>query len=84
MSDFGEGKFVIGRKDHMCIGCMGKIAKGERHYHYTGVWEGDWQNWRLHTRCEEISRTMDLSDGFVGGFLNDELTEQQKAAGSRA
>jgi hypothetical protein len=53
VSDFGEGKWIIGRKRHRCDGCFGPIPKGETHYNYRGIWQGEWQNWRMHEECFE-------------------------------
>ena len=53
MSDFGESKWVIGRKRHRCEYCFGPIPKGERHIHHGGMYDGEWQNWRMHEECHE-------------------------------
>lgn len=53
MTDFGEGKWTFGRKPHRCAACQGPIPQGEKHYHYRGMYEGDWQNWRLHKECHD-------------------------------
>ena len=57
MSDFGEGKWIVGRKQHRCEYCYGPIPKGERHYNYRGMYSGEWQNWRMHEECESDSST---------------------------
>ena len=51
--DFGDGRWLTGRKQHRCEGCLGPIPKGERHYQFKGMFEGDWQNWRMHEECHE-------------------------------
>lgn len=51
MSDFGEGRHIVARKDHRCQGCLSKIPKGEMHYQFKGAYEGEWQNWRMHEEC---------------------------------
>ena len=51
--DFGEGKWIVGRKRHRCVACQGPIPKGENHYHQTGMWEGEWQDWRAHRECHD-------------------------------
>ncbi len=53
MSDFGEGKWVIGRNRHRCEYCHGPIPKAEEHYRYKGIYDGEWQNWRMHRECED-------------------------------
>ena len=32
--DFGEGRHIVGRKPHHCIGCYGPIPKGETHFQW--------------------------------------------------
>ncbi len=51
MNDFGEGKFVKGSKPYQCEACGAQIPIGEKHWHQTGMWEGDWQDWRAHKEC---------------------------------
>lgn len=53
MANFGEGKLVRGRKRHKCDGCLGPIPLGEEHFNYRGVYDGCWQNWRMHKECFE-------------------------------
>lgn len=51
MSDLSNQKQVVGRKEYQCAGCLAPIPKGEKHWHYTGRWQGDWQDWRMHEEC---------------------------------
>jgi hypothetical protein len=70
MSDFGDGRYVVGRKDHRCVACYSIIPKGEDHYHYQGIYAGDWQNWRMHRECEGAYDKASREDGvyeFVSG-----------------
>ena len=53
MTDFGELKHPVAAKDHRCGWCGQAIAKGEKHAHYVGKWEGEFQNWRMHAECYE-------------------------------
>lgn len=65
MSDFGIHKNPVAAKAHRCEWCGEPIFKGEQHYQYTGVWQGDWQNWRMHTECHDYSTlNNDVDDGF--------------------
>jgi hypothetical protein len=64
MSDFGEMKTVTGIKDYRCEWCGETIPTGERHDHYVGKWEGEFQNWRMHVECYEATLSDDLQDGF--------------------
>lgn len=71
MSDFGGGDSVKARKEHQCIWCLTPIVKDEIHYQFKGLWEGDWQNWRMHSECSEAhSREAD------GGEIHDETHER--------
>jgi hypothetical protein len=65
MSDFGEMKTVTGKKDYRCEWCGETIPTGERHEHYVGKWEGEFQNWRMHVECYGAATLSDdLQDGF--------------------
>lgn len=66
MSDFGEGRTLIGRKDYRCEACYAKIPKGEPHYNYRGTYGGDWQNWRMHSECYEAYE-QDGFEEFISG-----------------
>jgi hypothetical protein len=65
VSDFGLTKMPKGRKDHACAWCGQTIPKGEQHIHFTGVWQGDFQDWRMHDECHNLaSDTGELQEGF--------------------
>lgn len=66
MSDFGDGNWTVGRKPHRCEYCYGPIPQGERHYQFKGIWEGEWQNWRMHKECNE-SYDMNGDGEFIPG-----------------
>ena len=76
MSDFGRSEYPTAAKDHRCEYCYGRIPKGEEHVHFTGVYEGEWQNWRMHRECSD-----DFDSGgefeFVPGAA--EMPERVKA-----
>jgi hypothetical protein len=66
MSDFGEPKKVVGRKDYRCAWCGQKIAKGEKHTHFVGMWDSEWQDWRMHSECDADSlKENEVTDGFI-------------------
>ncbi len=64
MSDFYSSTFPIGRKDYRCEWCGETIPKGEKHMHFVGVWEGEWQNYRMHDECTEQYHIDCSEDGF--------------------
>lgn len=66
MSDFGEGKWVSGTKAHRCVACYSVIPQGESHYHYKGMYGGEWQNWRMHPECYE-AWDKDGCEEFISG-----------------
>lgn len=63
MSDFGKSFRPIGRKGYRCEYCYGPIPQGERHHHYQGVYDGEWQNWRMHDECWDAYQTDARYDG---------------------
>ena len=66
MSDFGEPTYPVARKDHRCEWCGETIPTGEKHLRFSGMWEGAWQNWRMHSDCHDYADESEaLSDGFV-------------------
>lgn len=71
MSDFGGGFSIKAKKEHSCIWCHTPILKGETHYQFKGVWEGDWQNWRMHSECSDAH-----SEETDGGEIHDETHER--------
>jgi hypothetical protein len=48
---FGDGGHPVAKKTHPCIWCNEPIVIGERHFKYVGEWEGEFQNWRMHSDC---------------------------------
>lgn len=65
MSDFGNHTTPKAAKDYRCEWCGEAIPKGEKHQHYVGVWDGEWQNWRMHDECyEDATDNDELQDGF--------------------
>jgi hypothetical protein len=65
MSDFGGCSHPVGRKEYRCEWCGQKIPKGEKHVAYVGMWENEFQNWRMHDECYADAQNSDeMSDGF--------------------
>ena len=80
MSDFYNTTTPTGRKDYRCEWCGQGIPKGEKHVHFVGIWEGEWQNWRMHNECHASASTNDeLSDGF-SPFENERPAHQEQPA----
>lgn len=65
MSDFGNTSHPVASKDHRCQWCGDPILIGERHARYVGKWEGDFQDWRMHTECMDGADDQYLADGFT-------------------
>ena len=66
MSEFGNATFPTARKEYRCEWCGETILKGEKHYKYAGMWEGDFQNWRMHDECEhDAQMNGDMQEGFT-------------------
>ena len=65
MSSFGGESQIKIRKDSRCDWCGETMKKGETVYRWKGMWEGDWQNWKMHNECEIAMRKEDeFSEGF--------------------
>lgn len=68
MSDFGEMVHPIARKQYRCEYCLGPIPIGEKHNQFKGMWQGEWQNWRMHDECyESYNKYCDMDEGFMPG-----------------
>lgn len=67
MNNFGETTRIVGRKEHRCEYCYGPIPKGEEHPQYKGMWQDEWQNWRMHEECYTDYMGNEPSDGFTPG-----------------
>jgi hypothetical protein len=53
MSDFGDGNWIKTRKPHRCEWCGQRIEVGANAYHYKGMYDGEWQDWRMHEECQD-------------------------------
>lgn len=65
MTDFGDTTHPVAAKEHRCEWCGETILKGERHAHYVGKWDGEFQNWRMHGECYEDSEQCEINEGFM-------------------
>ena len=87
--NFGNITYPIARLEHRCEYCYGPIPKGEKHPQFKGMWDGEWQNWRMHQECYDYySRSENYpDDGFTPGdapvperiksLLGNPATEEQ-------
>lgn len=64
MSDFGEGRTVRARKEFTCGWCHDSIKVGEGHFRFTGKWQGEFQDWRMHSDCEDAHQN-ETSEGEI-------------------
>lgn len=46
----------VAKKEYICEWCAEKILKGEKHYKYVGIYDGDFQSIRVHLECEKAMR----------------------------
>ncbi len=68
MSDFGAMRYPTARKPHSCLWCAETIQVKEKHAHFKGKWEDEWQNWRMHQECYDAIKDTDyLMDGVMHG-----------------
>lgn len=61
---FNDVTSVVGRKPHRCEWCGGPIPIGERHSLFVGIWEGEFQSWRMHPECLEFNGDQ-IAEGFT-------------------
>lgn len=47
-------KYPIARKQHKCQVCGCAIPKGTIHHYQSSVYDGSWQDWRVHSDCAEM------------------------------
>ena len=65
MSDFYNTTFPKAQRCYTCEWCGETIQVLEKHVHFVGTWEGEWQNWRMHDECHEAAADSDeMQDGF--------------------
>jgi hypothetical protein len=78
MSDFGETTYPVARKQHRCIWCLGPISKGEKHSRWKGMFDGEWQDNRMHMECAaDLAKDNYGADGFMPG--EGEMPDRIKA-----
>lgn len=66
MTDFGDTVWRKAAKVHRCQWCGQDIGKGDKHAYFAGKWDGEWQNWRMHSECyDDAATNKELSEGFM-------------------
>ena len=64
--DFSNYTHPVARKIHRCEWCGQIIPVGEKHVHHRGVWDGGFQDWRMHNECYKYGQKNDeISEGFA-------------------
>jgi len=71
---FYNATTVKGRKDHRCCECLRTIAKGERHQYVSGLWDGDFSQYRTCQDCLDIIASLDCPC-MAHGLLMNEVSE---------
>ena len=70
------------RKEHRCEWCNEKICVGEKHFQRTYVFEGDFNNGRMHLECKaamEKTPHDELIDGWMpGDFKRGKMATNKK------
>lgn len=60
----------VARKNYPCEWCAETIEKGTKHFQRVYRWEGEFNNGRMHTECEQamsrVPRQL-LEDGWIPG-----------------
>ena len=81
MSDFGNEKQVRLRKDKSCAWCGQTMHKGETVYHFKGMWQGDWQDWKMHNECSEAYYDDDSHDEGFSLYDNERPVLKKSSTG---
>jgi hypothetical protein len=68
LSDFYQDTNPVARFEHKCEYCGEAILEGERHVAVSAVYEGEWQNYRMHTECHAAHYRS--GDEYFGPFEN--------------
>ena len=51
-------KSVTARLPHTCFSCGEVIVRGEQYEHVHGVWDGRGDDYRFHSLCYELEKTL--------------------------
>ena len=75
MPDVFDCKLVKARKQHRCCECLDDILPGQEHYYSSGLWDGEWQNFRQCAECHELVRSIMSDLPYGEGVPFGELAE---------
>jgi len=70
-----EVKTVKARKQHKCCECRGIIEIGESYNIHSGLWAGEWGNYKVCPECDEIRREVDKNCYYEEGTPFEGLLE---------
>ena len=73
---FERNATPVARKIHKCYWCREPIVKNEKHYYQVGIYNGDWNDWRMHLDCQRVSDPPDIED-----YLCENKHERGKRCG---
>ena len=59
-----EEKDVKARKEHTCYECRLPIPKGVTYKRAKGLWDGDWEEYKMHPECHD--KLLEIQDGEFG------------------
>lgn len=54
-----EEKIVKANMQHKCGECWDVIAKGQKYYYITGLWEDKWHVFKFHKDCHDLRRIIE-------------------------
>ncbi len=58
-------------KHHICFHCHTTIVKGTVYARGKGQWEGEWQDWKMHTDCEAIAQMLSEGEAFCASVAHE-------------
>lgn len=66
----------IAKKEHVCNWCGGKIAKGEKYYRQTVIFDGSIYDWISHLDCYGLVDLLNMYDYDDGNGIDEECFRQ--------
>lgn len=67
--DFQAPTRPVADKSYRCIYCIDRIAPGTKHFKFVGIYQGDWQNWRMHLECIKAHEDNNYSSAYEDGEI---------------